>query len=426
MNKNKLDLNFLLAKYGDNVVGLVGYGSMLFGRTRKSSVYDCWIILEDPKLFHEQNEELYRHGLNRPSNAKEQIRLNQGWINFYAVTENGIDMKWAVVSENDFIRFCSDKWMFVKGRMQKPLKIFRSTKAIEEAILAARREATRQAVDLLDSPLTFDDFLRMAMSLSYMADIRPESVRVKVSSIVESTRGTLHKIYLPLLRELDYIKEFEGVYKDTRPDTVQMKAWLQTRWYLWKAKFHLGYRKVLWRNYRTYKHPLRYVFYKIYDEMMRRLKYNMLARLSKRVSIKQSVDENLDKLADVLGFEVNDFLGSETKKIGKGSYKVVLNLVTEERTFCVESEELLKRIQTANQLGIAPQVLLVDHMHKILFVENLNLEGYLSMEEFFCRDSIQRQTKVKATEVLGSTFRELHGQGFYHSDPHAHMGRYFR
>lgn len=278
MNRNKSDLKFLLAKYGDNVVGLIGYGSMLYGQTRKSSVYDCWIILKDPKLFHAQNEELYRHSLNKPSNAKEQIRLNQGWINFYAVTENGIDMKWAVVSENDFLRLCYNKWMFVKGRMQKPLTIFRSTKRIEEAILAARREATRQAADLLDSSFSLDDFLHMAMSLSYMADIRPESIRVKVSSIIESARETLYKIYEPLLRELDYIKEYEGVYRDTRPDTAQMKARLQTRWYLWKAKFHLGYRKVLWRNYRTYKHPLRYVFYKIYDEMMKRLKYNILAK----------------------------------------------------------------------------------------------------------------------------------------------------
>ena len=272
MNKNKSDLKYLLAKYGDNVVGLIGYGSRFYGLTRKSSVYDCWIILKDSKLFHTQNEELYRHSLNKPSNAEEQIRLNQGWINFYAVTENGIDMKWAVVSESDFLRLCYDKWMFVKGRMQKPLKIFRSTKAIEEAILAARREATRLAVDLLDSPFSSDDFLRMAMSLSYMADIRPESVRVKVSSIIDSAGQNLHKMYQPLLRELDYVKEYEGVYKDTRPNTVRRKAWLQTRWYLWKAKFHLGYRKVLWRNYRTYKHPLKYVFYKIHDEMMKRLK----------------------------------------------------------------------------------------------------------------------------------------------------------
>lgn len=274
MNEHKTDLKFLLTKYGDNVVGLIGYGSILFGRTRKSSVFDCWIILKEATLFHEQNEELYQHSLNKPSNAKEQIRLNQGWINFYAVTENGIDMKWAVVSENDFLRFCHDKWMFVKGRMQKPLKIYRSTKAIEEAISAARREATRQAVDLLDSPFSLDDFLRKALSLSYMADIRPESIRVKISSIIESARGNLHEIYQPLLQELDYTTEYEGVYNDTRPDNVKRKAWLQTRWYLWKAKFHLGYRKVLWRNYRTYKHPLRYVFYKIYDEMLKRLKYS--------------------------------------------------------------------------------------------------------------------------------------------------------
>ena len=272
MSSKNSELTFLLAKYGDNVAGLIGYGSMVYGRTRKRSVYDCWIIVKDLRAFHERNQDLYGRVLNKPSSVEEQIRLNQRWINFYAVTENGIDMKWAVVSEEDFVRFCHDKWMFVKGRMQKPLKVFRSTPAIDAAILAVRREATRQAVDLLGSSFTFDEFLRTAISLSYRADIRPEPMEAKVSSIIEAAGEVLPGIYKPLLQELVFVEEHEGLYQDTRPQAEQDKARRRTRWYLWKARFHLGYRKVLWRNYRTYKHPLRYVFYKVSDAMAKRLK----------------------------------------------------------------------------------------------------------------------------------------------------------
>ena len=53
MSEEACPLVYLLDKYGDNVAGLIGYGSMLFGKTRKHSVYDCWIILKDVRPFHE-------------------------------------------------------------------------------------------------------------------------------------------------------------------------------------------------------------------------------------------------------------------------------------------------------------------------------------------------------------------------------------
>lgn len=271
MNSEPWGVEFLLTKYGDNVVGLIGYGSMLYKRTRKSSVYDCWIILKDAALFHQQNADIYQHCLNKPSTVAEQIRLNQGWINYYAVTQNDIPMKWAVVSERDFLMLCADKWMFVKGRMQKPLKVFRSTPAIDKAIAEARREAARQAVDLVKSPFQFDDFLRVAMSLSYMGDIRPECVPLKVSGMIESGGQMLHEIYEPLLEELDYVEESNGLFRDTRDEGIQRRAWMKTRWYLWTCKFDPKYCKALWRNYHTYKHPLRYVFRKIVDETKRKL-----------------------------------------------------------------------------------------------------------------------------------------------------------
>lgn len=272
MNSSQWGVDFLLTKYGDNIVGLIGYGSMLYKRTRKGSVYDLWIILKDTAAFHAQNAELYQYALNKPSSAAEQTRLNRGWINYYRVTENEIDMKWAVVAEEDFLRLCRDDWMFVKGRMQKPLKVFRSTEAIDQVISGARREATRQAVDLMKSPFRLDDFLRTAMSLSYMADIRPECVPLKVAGMIESGGEMLAEIYEPLLQEMEYLDESDGLYRDTRDAGTRRKAWARTRWYLWKGKFNPKYAKALWRNYHTYKHPLRYVFHKIVAETKRKLK----------------------------------------------------------------------------------------------------------------------------------------------------------
>jgi len=271
MSSDPWGADFLLGKYGENIVGLIGYGSMLYKRTRPGSVYDLWVILRDTAAFHAQNADLYEHALNKPSTVAEQTRLNQGWINYYRITQNGIDMKWAVVAEEDFLRLCRDDWVFVKGRMQKPLKMFRSTEAIDRAIAEARREAARQAVDLLKGPFSFEDFLRKAMSLSYMADIRPECVPLKVAGMIESGGDMLAEIYRPILAEMDYVDESDGLYRDTRDDATQRKAWARTRWYLWKGKFNPKYAKALWRNYHTYKNPLRYVFHKIVAETKRKL-----------------------------------------------------------------------------------------------------------------------------------------------------------
>ena len=271
MSEDNWGLDYLLAKHGDNVAGLIGYGSMLYKRTRKRSVHDCWIILRDTAPFHEQNAELYQHILNKPSNPAEQARINRGWINYYRVTENGIEMKWAVVAEKDFLRLCNDPWMFVKGRMQKPLKMFRSTEAIDRAIAGARRQATVEAVNLLDSPFQFDNFLRVAMALSYMADIRPECVPLKVGGMIESGGEMLREIYEPLLEELDYVELSDGTYRDTRSKKARRAAWWRTRLHLWTGKFNPKYAKALWHNYHTYKQPLRYVFHKILDETKRKL-----------------------------------------------------------------------------------------------------------------------------------------------------------
>jgi len=223
---------------------------------------------------------------------------------------------------------------------------------------------------MLGSSFSLKDFLFMAMSLSYRADIRPEPIRVKVSNIIESAGMLLHEIYRPLLHELDYIEQQAGAYRDTRPDELKKKAHRRARWYLWKEKFNGNYRKALWRNYHTYKHPLSYVYSKIHDEMAKRIKFNVLEKLSGSILIKNSIRDNIDELAGLLGSKIDAFQGTRVKKIGKDRYKAILDLGSENRTLIIQSDKHFERIQAAQEAGLGPAILFADRLRGIIFIED--------------------------------------------------------
>jgi hypothetical protein len=262
----------LLARYGEHVAALIAYGSRVYGQARIGSAFDFWLIVRDAEAFHRFNAEFYRTQLNIPSTAEEQIRLNRAGPLFYALKEEGFQVKLGVLDERSFADFCVDEWWTVKGRMQKPMRVFRSTPVVEQAILAARREALAAGLNLVPPDFTLDRLLREIVGLSYRAEFRPENKAAKVRSIIEAGRAELKQIYLPLLLERTYVARREDGFADLRPSDERARARKETLRALRRSKWCRRSLRFVWRNYRSYANPLRYILLKMFGEVEKTFK----------------------------------------------------------------------------------------------------------------------------------------------------------
>jgi hypothetical protein len=273
----------LLARYGEHAAALIAYGSRAFGQARRGSAFDFWLIVRDAEAFHRANAEFYRTRLNLPSTPEEQIRLNRAGPLFYALKEEGVEVKLAVLDERSLAEFCVADWWTVKGRMQKPLRMFRSTPAVDRAILSARREGLACALNLVPREFTTEQLLREIVGLSYRAEVRPEHKSAKVRSILEAGRAELERIYLPLLGELPYVEArgpFDGIQGRPEQSRRGSEGWLDRRGAEERARARAAILRALrrskwcrqslrfiWRNYRSYANPLRYILLKIVGEV---------------------------------------------------------------------------------------------------------------------------------------------------------------
>ena len=263
---------YLLDRYGDNVVGLLKYGSMAFGSPHRRSVHDFWIIVRNLRAFHTLNRDFYATRLNHSSSVEKQIAANRFAPNFYFFHENGVAIKAAALSEHDFGRLCHSRMMFVKGRMQKPLRIIRTTSAINAAIRDARREGALYAVSLCPDRFTIDEFLYQLCSLSYRAEIRPEHKRAKILSIMAAGSDMFRDMYRGILAGIEHVEVRDGAYFDTRPADVRKIERKRTLGYLRRCKWSLNTLRLIWRNYRTHSAPIRYIWHKALGEFEKALK----------------------------------------------------------------------------------------------------------------------------------------------------------
>ena len=258
----------LLEHFGPHVAALIGYGSRVFGQARAASSYDFWLIVRDPAAFHRGNAEFYRTRLNIRSTPEEQTALNETGPLFYSLEEAGLDIKLAVLGEATLLRLCRDEWWTVKGRLQKPLLILRSTPTVDAAILSARRDGLACALNLVPREFTLEELLREVVGLSYRAEVRPEHKRAKIRSILKAGREELEKIYAPLLAELEYV-EPRGAqrYLDTRDPEARRRARRATLRALRRSKWSRKSLGFIWRNYKSHGAPFRYISLKVLGEI---------------------------------------------------------------------------------------------------------------------------------------------------------------
>lgn len=259
--------DFVLSRYGEYTAALMAYGSRVFGHARRGSAFDFWLIVRNLEAFHNSNREFYRTQLNVPSTPEEQIKLNRSGPLFYSLRDNGREIKLAVLDERSFADLCVHEWWTVKGRMQKPLLVIRSTPLVDQSILAARREGIVAAINLLPRAFTMKDLLTEIVGLSYRAEVRPERKSAKIRSIVESGYRELEEIYAPLLAELPYVEQRGDRLSDRRTDEERARARHATKGALNHSKWCRRSLRFVWRNFRSHSHPVRYICLKVVGEV---------------------------------------------------------------------------------------------------------------------------------------------------------------
>ena len=264
--------DYLLDRFGRHIVALMAYGSRVFGRPRRDSAYDFWVVVDDVEAFHRDNADFYRTELNVPSTPDEQIALNRAGPNFYAIEEDGFSIKAAVIGVKEFCDLCRGAWWTVKGRMQKPMCVFRTCPPVEQAVGDARAEGLECALSLVPREFTLDRFLRELCGLSYRAEIRPEHKASKVQSILDAAAAELEDIYTPLLEAHPDVEQRGDIYVDTRDDDMRKRLRKATLKSLRRSKWSKRSFKYLWRNFRTHRAPLRYVWQKAAGEVEKAVK----------------------------------------------------------------------------------------------------------------------------------------------------------
>ena len=257
----------LLRRFGPHAAALMAYGSRVCGQVRAGSAFDFWLIVREPEAFHRNNAEFYRTQLNIRSTPEKQIALNRVGPLFYGMNENGLDIKFAVLGEEDFVRLCRDEWWTVKGRMQKPLRVMRGTSAVEAAILDARKEGLLCGLNLVPRKFTLEQLLYEIVGLSYRAEVRPERKPAKIRSILESGRADLEEIYVPLLQEVNFVARRGEGYFDRRSPEERKRARAATLRALRRSKWSGRSVRYLWRNYSSHRAPTSYILRKILGEI---------------------------------------------------------------------------------------------------------------------------------------------------------------
>lgn len=203
-------------KNNPSILCTIAYGSQIYGKPTADSHFDFWFVIDKYRKFHIKRKKDYKNYkyslLRRPA---AHMTLNKINPNFYQDSLDNKEVKYGVVTLRDFIKGCSKKCYktYIKGRFHKPVKIIYSKdeytrNKIEKAILKVRKDGLKQALNLSGKTFTFDNLLTNLVSLSYIADIRPESPD-KIVDIIKNSMSELKEIYTPLLEEENLTKKNE-------------------------------------------------------------------------------------------------------------------------------------------------------------------------------------------------------------------------
>lgn len=191
------------------IIGAFGYGSGIFHQKgyslQKKSMIDLIFVVQSSQKWHQENKK--KNPKDYSLNAKillgniniERISFLNGISYLTHIPFEGYLFKYGVTSEATFLNQMKT-WssFFLPGRFQKPIRPFRTTNEINEAIFWNRKLALLVALYTLPpEKQTLKGLYSHLCSLSYRGDIRMLFVENpnKISNIVEAEFPLFEKIY---------------------------------------------------------------------------------------------------------------------------------------------------------------------------------------------------------------------------------------
>ena len=168
--------------YGSGVIEQTSSSPSSPAPSSLDTLIDLVFVVDDPLDWHTRNMAL------NPSHYTPIIPFSPPWVAFIQskvgarvwynvyISVPSIPsrlMKYGVISTSDLMRdLLSWKWLYIAGRLQKPVQILQSNLEIESAVQRNVEQALRVALLLMPRLFNEVDLFRGVASLSYIGDPR--------------------------------------------------------------------------------------------------------------------------------------------------------------------------------------------------------------------------------------------------------------
>lgn len=215
----------------------VAYGSSVFKQNNnvsQNNMIDYLIAVEDCVKFHEENLEFNRKHysifgrFNPDFTAKLQRNAAYVWFNTLVPFENRV-VKYGVIERADLIYDLNEwKWLYVAGRLQKPVlmvhpdgvdELAKDTQ-LSNALVKNLENALTVALLLLPDSFTKEDLFVVISYISYFGDFRMKigEDKRKIFNIVRPNVDRFFDLYEPIIESNRYViydKTSREFYQDS-------------------------------------------------------------------------------------------------------------------------------------------------------------------------------------------------------------------
>lgn len=188
--------------FGDSARAVLFYGSCLRTTELEGQMLDFYVIVSDYRAAYGKRWLAIANRLIPP--------------NVFPVQHDGLQAKYAVLSESDFARLASSRTRNVSvwARFAQPARLVWShdTRAAERAVSAISQAAPallEAALPMVDDNVSALDLWRLAFALTYAAELRAER-QGRAASVVDFDPGRYRRFTAPALGALDVNVEITG------------------------------------------------------------------------------------------------------------------------------------------------------------------------------------------------------------------------
>lgn len=185
---------YVAAQFGDSARAVLFYGSCLRTTQLEGQMLDFYVIVSDYRAAYDKRWLAIANRLIPP--------------NVFPIQHEGLQAKYAVLSESDFARLTSSRTRNVSvwARFAQPARLVWSadsetTQRIVESVSQAAPALLGAALPMIDGNIELLDLWRRAFALTYSAELRAER-RGRAASVVDFDPERYRRFTRPALAVL--------------------------------------------------------------------------------------------------------------------------------------------------------------------------------------------------------------------------------